>query len=104
MKIRLTKRGQWMLLAGAAGAIITPLAERAITAAWRRAMDEDPPEDSAQQNANWGKAVAWTVASAVVVGLAQVAAKRTAAVAWEGLRGEAPPRRRPKRRRRRAAA
>lgn len=103
MKIRLTKRQQWLLVAGAAGAIITPLAERAITAAWRQAMGEDPPDDSAKQNAHWGKAVAWTVASAVAVGLAQVAAKRTAAAAWEGVRGEAPPRRRPKRRRRAVA-
>jgi hypothetical protein len=98
--MRLTKRHQWMLFAGAAGALAAPIAEKAVTAAWRQAMGEDPPDDSSQESNDWGKAIAWTVASAVVVGLAQVAAKRAAAAAWEGFRGEAPPKRRPKRRRR----
>lgn len=97
----MTERQQWILFAGAASAMATPLAEKAVTAAWRRVTGEEPPDDSTRQTHDWGKAVAWTVASAVVVGLAQVAARRAAALAWEGVRGEAPPRQRPKKRRRR---
>lgn len=101
--MKLTKRQQWVLFAGAAAAVASPLAERAIKAAWKAAMGEDPPDDSGKESHDWGTVVAWTVASAVFVGLAQVGAKRLAAATWEGVRGEAPPKKKPKRRRRNRA-
>jgi hypothetical protein len=88
---RLDQRQQWTLLAGAASAAAAPLAERALVAAWRAITDEDPPEDPAGPDVDWGRALAWTAASAVVVALVQVAARRGAALAWHHYTGERPP-------------
>jgi hypothetical protein len=88
---RLDERQQWRLLAGAASAAAAPLAERAVVAAWRAITDEDPPEDPAGPDVDWGRALAWTAASAVVVALIQVAARRGAAIAWQRYTGERPP-------------
>jgi len=96
--MKLTRRQQWMLFAGAATAIAAPLAAKAISAAWRQATGEEPPDDSSVHDMNWGKVALWTVSSAVVTGLAQVAARQAAAVAWKGVHGEAPPRPSPTRR------
>jgi hypothetical protein len=98
--MKLTKRQQWMFFAGATAAIASPLAEKAISAAWRAAVGEDPPEDSTRQGTDWGKVVAWTITSAIFVGLAQVGVRQLAAATWEGVRGEAPPKKRRKRGRR----
>lgn len=92
-----------MLFAGATTAVAAPLASKAISAAWRHTMGEEPPDES--HDTDWGKVALWTVASAVVTGLAQVAARRAATAAWTGFYGEAPPRpRKGKRRARRALA
>jgi hypothetical protein len=101
--MKMTKRQQWMLFAGAAVAVASPLAERAIAAAWRAAAGEEPPDEASGRKTDWGKVVAWTITSAIFVGLAQVGVRQLAAATWEGLRGEAPPKKRPKRRRRRRA-
>ena len=89
--MQLDQRQQWTLLAGAASAAAAPLAERAVVAAWRAFTDEDPPEDPAGPDVDWGRALAWTAASAVVVALIQVAARRGAALAWQRVTGERPP-------------
>ena len=94
----LDQRQQWRLLAGAASAAAAPLAERAVVAAWRAFTDEEPPEDPAGPRVSWGRALAWTAASAVVVAVFQVAARRGAALAWERVTGDRPPL--PRRRRR----
>lgn len=97
--IKLAKRQQWVLLAAAASTVAAPIAERMVVAAWRYASGEDPPEDPAGPDVNWGRAIAWTAAAAVVVAVAQVVARRGAALAWEHVTGEKPPRPRKRRRR-----
>lgn len=97
--IKLAKRQQWVLFATAASTAAAPIAERAVVAAWRYASGDDPPEDPAGPDVDWGRALAWTAAAAVVVAVAQVVARRGAALAWEYMTGEKPPR--PRRRRRR---
>src|ERR1041384_308345 len=98
--MNLTRRQQWMLFAGATAAAAAPLAGKAVSAAWRRATGEEPPDD-ADHELDWGKVVLWTISSAIVTGLVQVAARRAAAAAWTGVHGEAPPRPKGARRRRR---
>lgn len=97
--MHLTERQKWILVASAASALVAPLAEGALSDAWRRATGEEPPVDMAESDIEWRRVVAWTAASAVVVGLAQVAARRGAALLWHRVTGERPPR--PPRRRRR---
>ncbi len=96
--IKLAKRQQWVLFAAAASTVAAPIAERAVVAAWRYASGEDPPEDPAGPDVNWGRAIAWTAAAAVVVAVAQVVARRSAALAWEHVTGEKPPHPRKRRR------
>jgi hypothetical protein len=86
------RRQQWTALAVAASAAAAPIAERAVTAAWRLATEEDPPADPAGPDVDWGRAVAWTVASAVALAVVQLAARRGAALVWERATGEPPPR------------
>jgi len=100
--VQLTKQQQWGLFAGAASAVAAPFAERAVAAAWRMAAGEDPPDDPAGPDVDWGRAIAWTAAAAVIVAVAQVVARRGAALAWEHVTGERPPRRSSKRKSKRA--
>ena len=97
--MRLTARQKWLVVAGAASALAAPLAERVLSGAWRHAMDDEPPVDLTGSDISWTEVLAWTAASAVVVGLAQVAARRSAALAWHRVTGSRPPRprRRPER-------
>ena len=101
-RMHLTRRQQWLLFAGATAGLAAPLASKAISAAWKRATGEEPPDETRQRDPNWQKLIVWTVGSAVVTSLAKLAAHQAAAAAWKGVRGEAPPRKR--RRRRRALA
>lgn len=90
--MHLTERHRWLLLAAGASAIAAPIAERALSAAWRRITDEEPPADLAGEDIEWRRMLVWTAASAVIVGLAQVAARRGAALAWYRVMDERPPR------------
>jgi len=98
--MHLTERQKWVLLASAASALAAPLAEGVLTDAWRRVTGEEPPVDLAESDIEWRRVLAWTAASAVVVGLAQVVARRGAALLWHRVTGARPPR--PRRRKRRA--
>ncbi|MEO5818080.1 MAG: DUF4235 domain-containing protein [Gemmatimonadaceae bacterium] len=100
--VQLTKRQQWSLFAAAASAVAAPIAERAVVAAWRLAAGEDPPEDPAGPDVDWGRAIVWTATAAVFVAVAQVVARRGAAIAWEHAIGERPPRQSMKRTRKRS--
>jgi hypothetical protein len=95
----MTKRHKWMMMAGVASAVAVPLAERAVAAAWRSAAGEDPPIDVDGRDVNWARALARTAASAVVVAIAQVVARRGAGVVWERLTRTRPPLPGPRRKR-----
>jgi hypothetical protein len=90
-----------MVMAAAASAVAAPLAERVMAAAWRGAAGEDPPIDVDGRDVDWGRALAWTAVSAVVVAVAQVVARRGAGVVWQQVTGSRPPL--PRQRRRRLA-
>ena len=89
---RRRQRVTWMLLgagsAMAAGAAMSGLIE----GGWRVARDEEPPIDPEAPATSWGKAVAWTAITGVLVSVAQMAARRGAAIAWERTTGRRPPR------------
>ena len=73
-----------------AGAAMTGVIE----GAWRLAWDEEPPIDPDASTTSWGKAIAWTAITGVVVSVAQLAARRGAAIGWERVTGRRPPRKR----------
>ncbi|QHT69611.1 DUF4235 domain-containing protein [Rhodocytophaga rosea] len=45
---------------------------------WKKVMKNDPPLNPASPDTSWKEAIAWTVASSVAVGLAQLLARRGA--------------------------
>ena len=89
---RQRNRMTWMLVgagsAMAAGAAVSGLIE----GGWRAVRDEEPPVDPDAPTTSWGKAVAWTALTGVLVSVAQMAARRGAAVAWQRTTGRRPPR------------
>ena len=64
-----------------------------IEGGWRAIRNEEPPIDPDAPTTSWGKAVAWTALTGVLVSVAQLAARRGAAVAWTRATGRKPPRR-----------
>ena len=75
MRVRMTDRHKWMLVAGVATTVAAPLAERALAAAWRGMAGEEPPADAEQHDVDWGRVVA----------------RRGAGVVWEQVTGSRPP-------------
>ena len=101
MKKRRKQRAAWMLVgassAMAAGAAVSGLIE----GGWRAVRHEEPPIDADSSSTSWGKALAWTALTGVLVSVAQLAARRGAAAGWTRVTGQKPPRSgRPKRARR----
>lgn len=93
MNKRRKQRATWMIVgagsAMAAGAAMSGLIE----GGWRALRDEEPPIDPESSTTSWGKAVAWTALTGVLVSVAQLAARRGAAAAWTRTTGRKPPRR-----------
>ena len=93
MNKRRKQRVTWMLVgagsAMAAGAAATGLIE----GGWRTIRDEEPPIDPDASTTSWGKAVAWSAITGVLVSVAQLAARRGAAAGWTRVTGRKPPRR-----------
>ena len=72
----------------AAGAAMSGLIE----GGWRAIWQEEPPIDPESTTTSWGKAVAWTALTGVLVSVAQMAARRGAAAGWKRVTGRRPPR------------
>ena len=89
--MEISNRQKWVLFAAAATAVAAPVAERAAASAWQLISGEEPPEDPAGPEVDWGRAIAWTATAALVVAVTQVIARRGAALAWEQFTGERPP-------------
>ena len=94
----LKRRTQWMLLSGLTGAAAARLAEYAIDTGWRLVARSDPPEDPMNDDdVDWKSAIAWTVATASAVALAELVSRQGARAAWRRVTGRKPPRRKRRR-------
>jgi hypothetical protein len=81
----------WMALASGAGALGMMAVRQGLNQAWRFAKEEDPPENPASSDVDWRDAIAWTLATSIVIGLGRLLALRGAAAGWTRFTGEAPP-------------
>jgi hypothetical protein len=81
----------WMLIAAGSAMVAAMVIDRGLTAGWRAATSEDPPENPSSPDTSWGDALLWTAGSALAVGLGQVLARRGAAAGWEHYKGKLPP-------------
>ena len=87
----ITKKHAWMAVAGGAAALGSLAVRGGLNKAWELATDEDPPQDPSSWDVSWRDAIAWTIATGVVMGLAGLLARRGAAAGWHRLLGENPP-------------
>jgi hypothetical protein len=85
------KKVLWMAVASGATALAGSALSKGLDRAWRVATDEDPPADPGSRDVTWRKAIAWTVATSVVIGLGRLLARRGAAAGWAMVVGEDPP-------------
>lgn len=80
------------MVVGAGAAIVaSSLVERSLAAGWKAATKKDPPFKPESRRTGWTEALMWTAASALVLGLTQVLARRGAALGWEYATGKYPP-------------
>lgn len=66
-------------------------ARNAAVLVWQRQVGTEPPVNPADPETDWREAIAWTVATGVLVGVARLVARRGAAMAWQKLDGQLPP-------------
>ena len=85
------KQLMWVAIAGLAGAAAASVARRALKSGWKAVRGSDPPENPVSRDTTWGEAIAWSVATGAIIGVAHMAAQRGAAAGWERWIGERPP-------------
>lgn len=81
----------WKAMAAGVGFGAAFGVRKALTLAWRNATRGDPPEDPSDPAIPWRDAVAWSLATAVGIALAQLLAQRGADAGWRRLTGTPPP-------------
>ncbi len=88
---RTTRKVTWMVVGAGAAMIASSLVERSLDAAWRAATHRNPPGRPDSPKTRWNEALLWTAATAVAIGLSQVAARRGAAIGWQHVTGKKAP-------------
>ena len=81
----------WQVLATAAAVGAAIVVRKVLKATWSSFRPEDPPENPADPDVDWGEAIAWTAATGLVVGIARMIAGRGAAGVWAKATGTRPP-------------
>jgi hypothetical protein len=89
--MELDRKHTWMLVAGGAAAFGGMLVTQGLNQAWRVIRKEEPPQDPTAWDVEWKDAIAWTVATGVMMGLGRLLARRGAAAGWHRITGERPP-------------
>jgi Protein of unknown function (DUF4235) len=81
----------WQLLTTVAAVGAAIVVRKVLQAAWTNLRPEQPPENPADPDVDWGEAIAWTAATGLVVGVARMIASRGAAGVWKKATGTRPP-------------
>ena len=81
----------WKALAALASVGAALAARNATAAVWRNRTGHEPPTNPADPDTDWNEAVAWTVVTGAIVGVARLVARRGAARVWEKVEGDLPP-------------
>lgn len=80
----------WQVLAVGSAALAGIAARSVMQQGWKTFRGDEPPENPAARSVDWSDAIAWSVGTAVVVGLMRVLAERGAASGWKKVRGHYP--------------
>jgi hypothetical protein len=81
----------WKITAIGSGVLAGLVVKKAIVAAWKATMKDDPPANPAAPGTSWTDALPWTVATAAGAAVARLVAERGAAAGWEKATGHLPP-------------
>jgi hypothetical protein len=85
------KPKMWKALAMLASVGAAIAARNAASAAWEKRTGHEPPMNPADPETDWSEAIAWTLVTGALVGVARLVARRGAAKVWEKVEGELPP-------------
>lgn len=85
------KKGLWMVTGAGAAMLAGNVTKRALDAGWKAATSDEPPDKPESLGISWKEALLWTALSAVVVGIAELTARRGAALGWRQVTGRRPP-------------
>jgi hypothetical protein len=85
-----SRKAMWMAVGAGSAVLAGAVVERSLDAGWR-AVTEKPPNKPESLKTGWKDALVWTAASAILVGVAQIAARRGAALGWRQVTGKRPP-------------
>ncbi|WP_088283581.1 DUF4235 domain-containing protein [Kineosporia sp. A_224] len=80
----------WKVLGTGSAVLAASLAQKGLEATWRMATGTPPPTIPEDPDTDWGEAVAWAVASGVVIGVARLLATRRAANYYRRSTGALP--------------
>ena len=89
-RVRIERTLVWRVVGTLAGLAAGAATRALMRKSWQRAKGSDPPTNPAAANVTWPDALAWTLASAVALGLARLIAQRGAAEAWRAATGAYP--------------
>lgn len=81
---------KWQVVAVGSAALAGIGARSLMNGGWKVVRGSDPPENPAARSVDWSEAIAWTVATGVVVGLMRLLAERGAATGWKKMKGRYP--------------
>lgn len=91
MKKNDRQKAAWALVSAGSATLTGLLVFQAMSRSYKAYYSDDPPQDPTARDFSWLEAMVWTAASAAVVGMAQMAAVRGAAVGWKKTMGKLPP-------------
>ena len=80
----------WNLVALGSATLAAIATRNLLEAGWQQVKEDEPPENPAARSVDWPEALAWTVATGVMVGVARMLAQRGAAAGWKKVRGRYP--------------
>lgn len=77
----------WKAVGALAGATAGAATRLGLRGAWRKARNEEPPDNPAGRSTSWPDALLWAVGSGVALAVARLVAERAAAGVWKGATG-----------------
>jgi hypothetical protein len=80
----------WSLVAAGSATLAGIAVRSLLNKSWKTVTKNDPPLNPASADTSWKEAIAWTVATSVAVGLAQLLARRGADKLWHQASGQKP--------------
>jgi hypothetical protein len=89
-KVLVMRPTMWKAVATLASVGAAIATRHAAAAVWRKRTGHDPPTNPADTGTDWGEAVAWTLVTGALVGVARLVARRGAARVWAKVEGELP--------------